>query len=84
MSLSVKSSITVVCMCAVVRSCPISTTPLNTTAHCGLHIILIFIQLTLDLKTSLKSLGIFVATANNTLYGSKLAIFLLCQKSLGY
>jgi len=28
--------------------------------------------------------GIFVAIANNTLYGSKLLIFLLCQKSLGY
>ncbi len=29
-------------------------------------------------------LGIFAAVANNTLYGSKLYIFLLCQKSLGY
>uniref|UniRef100_A0A673MVB1 UNC93-like protein MFSD11 n=1 Tax=Sinocyclocheilus rhinocerous TaxID=307959 RepID=A0A673MVB1_9TELE len=28
--------------------------------------------------------GIFVAIANNALYGSKLSIFLLCQKSLGY
>ncbi len=28
--------------------------------------------------------GIFVAIAKNTLYGSKLSIFLLCQKSLGY
>ncbi len=28
--------------------------------------------------------GIFVAIANNTLYGSKLYIFLLCQKSLEY
>ncbi len=28
--------------------------------------------------------GIFVAIANNTLYGSKLYIFLLCQKSLAY
>uniref|UniRef100_A0A672MGK9 Cyclin-dependent kinase 20 n=1 Tax=Sinocyclocheilus grahami TaxID=75366 RepID=A0A672MGK9_SINGR len=27
--------------------------------------------------------GIFVAIANNTLYGSKLSIFLLCQKSVG-
>ncbi len=39
---------------------------------------------TLDHKTSLKSLGIFVAIANNTLYGLKLYIFLLCQKSLAY
>ncbi len=38
---------------------------------------------TLDHKTS-SSTGIFVAIANNTLYGSKLSIFLLCQKSLGY
>ncbi len=28
--------------------------------------------------------GIFVAIAKNTLYGSKLSIFLLCQKSLGH
>ncbi len=28
--------------------------------------------------------GIFVAIAKNTSYGSKLLIFLLCQKSLGY
>ncbi len=28
--------------------------------------------------------GIFVAIANNTLHGSKLSIFLVCQKSLGY
>ncbi len=35
---------------------------------------------TRDHKTSLKSLGIFVAIAKNTLYGSKLLIFLLCQK----
>ncbi len=32
----------------------------------------------------ISNTGIFVATANNTLYGSKLSIFLLCQKSLGY
>uniref|UniRef100_A0A671Q229 G protein-coupled receptor kinase n=1 Tax=Sinocyclocheilus anshuiensis TaxID=1608454 RepID=A0A671Q229_9TELE len=38
---------------------------------------------TLEHKTS-SSTGIFVAIANNTLYGSKLYIFLLCQKSLGY
>ncbi len=48
------------------------------------------INVTLDHKTSLKSLlyfkslFIFVAIAKNTLYGSKLLIFLLCQKSLGY
>ncbi len=32
----------------------------------------------------ISNTGIFVAIANNTLYGSKLYIFLLCQKSLGY
>ncbi len=31
----------------------------------------------------LSSTGIFVTIAKNTLYGSKLSIFLLCQKSLG-
>ncbi len=35
-------------------------------------------------KAVLSNTGIFVAIANNTLYGSKLSIFLLCQKSLGY
>ncbi len=38
----------------------------------------------LEHKTSLKSLGIFVAIANNILYGLKLYIFILCQKSLAY
>ncbi len=28
--------------------------------------------------------GIFVAIVNDTFYGSKLLIFILCQKSLGY
>ncbi len=32
----------------------------------------------------ISSTGIFTAIAKNTLYGSKLYIFLLCQKSLGY
>ncbi len=36
------------------------------------------------LYVTLGRWGIFVAIANNTLYGSKLSIFLLCQKSLGY
>ncbi len=35
-------------------------------------------------KAVLSRWGIFVAIANNTLYGSKLSIFILCQKSLGY
>ncbi len=35
-------------------------------------------------KPVLSHWGIFVAIANNTLYGSKLLFFLLCQKSLGY
>ncbi len=38
--------------------------------------------MTLDHKTSLSRWGIFVDIAKNTLYGSKLYIFLLCQKSL--
>ncbi len=33
---------------------------------------------------SLSNTGIFVAVTNNTLYGSKLYIFISCQKSLGY
>ncbi len=35
-------------------------------------------------KPVLSRWGIFVAIAKNTLYGSKLLIFLLCQKSLGH
>ncbi len=42
------------------------------------------LYLTWEHKHSLKLLGIFVAIAKNTLYGSKLSIFMLCQKSLGY
>ncbi len=34
-----------------------------------------------DHKTSHRLHGVFVAIANNTLYGSKLQIFILCQKS---
>ncbi len=34
-------------------------------------------------KAVISNTGIFVAIANNTLYGSKLLFFLLCQKSLG-
>ncbi len=41
-----------------------------------------FSNVTLDHKTS--RWGIFVAIAKNTLYGSKLLIFILCQKSVGY
>ncbi len=32
----------------------------------------------------ISNTGIFVAIDNNTLHGSKLSIFLLCQNSLGY
>jgi len=32
--------------------------------------------------TNISSTGIFVAIDNNTKYGSKLYIFILCQKSL--
>ncbi len=35
-------------------------------------------------KAVLSLWGIFVEIAKNTLYGSKLYIFILCQKSLGY
>ncbi len=35
-------------------------------------------------KAVISNTGIFVAIDNNTLYGSKLYIFVLCQKSLGY
>ncbi len=37
-----------------------------------------------SLEPVISNTGIFVAIDNNTLYGSKLYIFLLCQKSLGY
>ncbi len=33
-------------------------------------------------KAVISNTGIFVAIDNNTLYGSKLSIFLLCQKLL--
>ncbi len=39
---------------------------------------------TLQHKSSLKQHGYFAAIAKNTLYESKLYIFILCQKSLGY
>ncbi len=35
-------------------------------------------------KAVLSRWGIFIVIAKNTLYGSKLYIFLLCQKSFGY
>ncbi len=35
-------------------------------------------------KTVISSMGTFVVKANNTLYVSKLSIFILCQKSLRY
>ncbi len=35
-------------------------------------------------KPVLSRWGVFVAIARNTLYGSKLLILLLCQKSLGH
>ncbi len=45
---------------------------------------LTFVTLAWSTKPVLSHWGIFVAIANNTLYGSKLYIFLLCQKSLAY
>ncbi len=44
------------------------------------HINVVFTHVSLEHK----SLGIFVEIANNALYESKLYIFILCQKSLGY
>ncbi len=45
---------------------------------------LTFVTLAWSTQPVLSLWGIFVAIANNTLYGSKLYIFLLCQKSLAY
>ncbi len=45
---------------------------------------LTFVTLAWSTKPVLSHWGIFVAIANNTLYGLKLYIFLLCQKSLAY
>ncbi len=45
---------------------------------------LTFVTLAWSTTPVLSRWGIFVAIANNTLYGSKLYIFLLCQKSLAY
>ncbi len=45
---------------------------------------LTFVTLAWSTKPVLSRWGIFVAIANNTLYGLKLYIFLLGQKSLAY
>ncbi len=45
---------------------------------------LTFVTLAWSTKPVLSRWSIFVAIANNTLYGLKLYIFLLCQKSLAY
>ncbi len=45
---------------------------------------LTFVTLAWSTKPDLSRWGIFVEIANNTLYGSKLYIFLLCQKLLAY
>ncbi len=45
---------------------------------------LTFVTLAWSTKPVLSRWGIFVAIANNTLYGLKWYIFLLCQKSLAY
>ncbi len=45
---------------------------------------LTFVTLAWSTKPVLSRWGIFVAIANNTLYGLKLYIFILCQKSLAY
>ncbi len=51
---------------------------------CSLYSIIITIFWPWTTKPVLSSTGKIVAIASNTLYGSKLSIFLLCQKSLGY
>ncbi len=45
---------------------------------------LTFVTLAWSTKPVLSRWSIFVAIANNTFYGLKLYIFLLCQKSLAY
>ncbi len=45
---------------------------------------LTFVTLAWTTKPVLSRWSIFVAIANDTLYGLKLYIFLLCQKSLAY
>ncbi len=40
------------------------------------------LDVSLEHKSSYNNTGIFGAIANNTLYESKLSIFILCQKSL--
>ncbi len=45
---------------------------------------LLFVVVSVTTKSVISSTGIFVAIANNILYGSKLTIFILCQKLLGY
>ncbi len=45
---------------------------------------LTFVTLAWSTKPVLSRWSIFIAIANNTLYGLKLYIFLLCQKSLAY
>ncbi len=40
--------------------------------------------MSLEHESSHNNTGIFVEITNDTLYGSKLCIFLLCQKSLGH
>ncbi len=45
---------------------------------------LTFVTLAWSTKPVLSRWSVFVAIANNTLYGLKLYIFLLCQKSLAY
>ncbi len=45
---------------------------------------LTFVTLAWSTKPVLSRWSIFVAIANNTLYGSKLYIFLLCQIFLAY
>ncbi len=37
-----------------------------------------------SLEHKISHIGIFIAIAKNILYGLKLLIFILCQKSLGY
>ncbi len=45
---------------------------------------LTFVTLAWSTKAALSRWGIFVAIANNTLYGIQLKKYILCQKSLAY
>ncbi len=59
----------------------VTATLFNVSLHVSALIVLIHICV---INAVISSTGVFVAITNNTLYGSKLYIFILCQISLGY